>query len=155
MNLMYLLYFFIFLLFIVCLGYILWQRRSRATHPQLYLCLDGHTVRSRGEWMIDAVLQYLGIPHTYELPLQIRGRTLHPDFSLGHGILLEYWGLHTRLYLAQKKKKQELYQQGNYHLINIEDADLRNHLALLAAQLRPFQGVFPQFQAVLNQLPKR
>mgnify|MGYP000262268041 CR=1 FL=1 len=106
--------------------YILWRwRHPKASFP-LYVCLDGHIVKSRGEWMIDAALQYLNIPHEYEPYVRINGKVIRPDFSLGNGIYIEFWGLHSKRYLKRKKMKQRLYKQARCHLINVESQDLQN-----------------------------
>jgi len=134
---------------------LLWRWwRTRARSQDFYVCLDGHLVRSRGEWMVDAALQYLGIPHTYEPRLELGGRTVHPDFGLGHGIFLEYWGLHTRIYLQHKKQKQIGYKERKYHLINVEDADLKNLLSVLTTHLTPFHAFFPQLHNMLELYSK-
>jgi hypothetical protein len=130
---------------------LLWRwRHARRRSQDYYVCLDGHLVRSRGEWMIDAALQYLSIPHTYEQRLPLGERTIHPDFSLGHGIFLEYWGLQTRTYLQHKAQKQKGYKARNYHLINVENSDLKNLVSVLITQLKPFQTFFPQLHNMLE-----
>jgi len=115
----------------------LWKR-SHANYQAIYVCLDGHLVRSRGEWMIDAALQYLGIAHEYEPHLQIDGRLIHPDFGLGSGIYLEYWGLNTKSYRKSKDLKKEHFARGNIKLISVENIDLKNLLFALEQKLRPF-----------------
>jgi len=123
---------------VLVIFYFLW-RQWRHTHPtpqDLYLCLDGHAVRSRGEWMIDAALQYLGIAHEYEPRVVIDRQPLHPDFGLKHGIYLEYWGLETASYRKFKAMKKGLFARGHYHLINIENEDLKNLVLALTKQLR-------------------
>ncbi|MFX1293709.1 MAG: hypothetical protein ACFFD2_02445 [Promethearchaeota archaeon] len=128
---------------LILLIYAIWRwHRSRAI-SQFYLCLDGHLVKSRGEWMVDATLQYLGIAHEYEKSLQMYGRTIYPDFSLGHKIYIEYWGLQTKSYLKHKKQKQKLYKRSKYHLINIENEDLKNLLHVLTHRLQKFKNFFP------------
>ncbi|GAG77360.1 unnamed protein product [marine sediment metagenome] len=92
--------------------------------------------------MIDAALQYLGIKHEYEPRLQINGQTIYPDFDLGNGIYLEYWGLKTKAYLQRRKKKMKLYKAKKLKVINIENEDLKGILATLRNKLRKF----PQFQ---------
>lgn len=132
---------------IPCLSilYLLWRRWRHARTPPhaLYMCLDGHLVRSRGEWMIDAALQYLGIAHEYEPRVVINGQPLHPDFGLKGGIYLEYWGLETASYRKFKAMKKGLFARAKYKLINIENEDLKNLVNALTRQLRPlhlFEG---------------
>ena len=148
---MFFVYLFLILTGISLIFYLLrrWQR-SRTPLQQFYVCLDGHLVRSRGEWMIDAALQYLGIPHEYEPRLQIGRQTIHPDFGLGHNIYVEYWGLRTSTYLKSKRLKQNLYKRGNVHLINIENDNLKNLLHFLQGNLRKYEGFFPQFHNLLQ-----
>ena len=138
MNLVLIILFSILILGgLVYYGWRLW-RRFRVPPQELYVCLDGHLVRSRGEWMIDAALLYLGVPHEYEPRIVINHQPLHPDFGLMHGIYLEYWGLDTRSYRKIKDMKKDLFTRGNYRLINIENEDLKNLVAALAKKLRPF-----------------
>ena len=104
--------------------------------------------------MVDATLQYLGITHEYEPPLKIDRMTIHPDFGLGHGIYLEYWGLKSPGYLKHKKLKQNRFKKSRFHLINIENEDLRNLLYVLTRNLKGFKKQFPQFQNTLAVLNK-
>ena len=124
--------------------------RTRVRESKFYVCLDGHLVRSRGEWMVDATLQFLGVAHEYEPRIQIGRQTLHPDFGLSHGILIEYWGLQTKTYLQNKKLKQKLYKNSNFHLINIENTDLKNLLHVLTSKLRPYEQFLPQLHNTLH-----
>ena len=142
------------LLFCIIVGFTIliryWRRSERRNH--YYMCLDGHLVKSRGEWMIDACLQFLGVPHEYETPLRVRGQTLHPDFSLGHGIYIEYWGLQTKGYLRYKKRKQRLYRKTKFYIIDIGNSDLKNLLQFFTLKLEKYRDLFPQFQNVLELL---
>ncbi len=104
--------------------------------------------------MVDATLEYLGIAHEYEPRLQIGRQTIHPDFGLGHGIYLEYWGLNSQNYLKNKKLKQDRFKKSKLSLINIENDDLRNLLHILSNSLRRFEKYFPQFQNTLTLLNK-
>ena len=135
--------------------FLIWVRhwpRSQVRESKFYICLDGHLVRSRGEWMVDATLQFLGVAHEYEPRIQIGRQTLHPDFGLSHGIYIEYWGLQTKTYLQNKKAKQKLYRGSNFHLINIENADLKNLLHVLTSKLRPYEHLFPQLHNTFTVL---
>jgi len=116
----------------------LW-RQLRHKPQAVYLCLDGHLVRSRGEWMIDAALQYLGISHEYEPRIEINRQVFHPDFKLKNGVYLEYWGLNSRSYRKLKHRKQKVFGQRKFKLINIENADLKNLLFILDKKLNALQ----------------
>lgn len=98
--------------------------------------------------MIDATLQFLGIPHQYEVPLQISGKKLHPDFCLGHDIYIEYWGLNSYQYKKFKRLKMRLYKRARVHLINIENEDLHNLTHVLLNQLTPFRQHFSLNQTI-------
>jgi len=121
----------------ILLGIWYLRRSSHSKQQGLYISLDGHLVRSRGEWMIDAALLYLGIRHEYEPRVQIDRHLLHPDFGLGNGIYLEYWGLDTRSYRRYKGIKKNLFKHENLKLVSIESADLKNLLFILEKKLRP------------------
>lgn len=144
---------YLIILFFIPLPFIIyliwrWWRRIQIPPQDLYICLDGHLVRSRGEWMIDAALQYLGIAHAYEPSLSFGTQTIHPDFSVGHNIFIEYWGMATKLYMQHKKEKQRLYQTKNFYLINIENAHLKNLLFHLTKALERYSTYFPQLQLI-------
>jgi len=140
----------IFCISICILAYWFWRRLRHREEALYYICLDGHAVRSRGEWMIDATLQFLQIPHEYEPVLRIQGHTIHPDFGIGNGIYIEYWGLQTQKYLTNKRFKQTLYLNGKYHLINLENKDLYNLIHTLTLQLKPFKNFYPTLYKLLE-----
>jgi len=132
--------------------YLVWRlrRRSRTPPQELYVCLDGHLVKSRGEWMVDAALLYLRIHHEYEQPLRVDSQVIHPDFSLGHDIFIEYWGSNTKHYLQYKRERQLLYKKKKYRIIELENEHLKNLLHYLSKKLEPFQDYFPNLNLYLG-----
>jgi hypothetical protein len=88
---------------------------------------DGHNVRSEGERKIDNWLFEHGILHAYEYPIP---GTKRCDFFIpmkgSSGIYIEFWGLQNKVYLANKKLKQEIYRKNKLQLIEVEQKDLKN-----------------------------
>lgn len=95
--------------------------------PTPYRALDGHYVRSRAEWMIDAWLYHHHIVHTYERKLPI-AEVAYPDFYLPQGnVYIEFWGKEEdAAYARRMNRKREIYQRNNVKLISLTDADLYN-----------------------------
>ena len=89
---------------------------------------DGHNVDSDMEVRIDDVLYNSFILHCYgknidEIIEQRKKCDWFIPIANGQGIYIEYWGMKTPQYLADKKEKQELYQKYNIPYINIEQDD--------------------------------
>jgi hypothetical protein len=89
---------------------------------QLFKCLDGHFVKSKGELIIDNYLTILGIDHIYEKTIKIKGNNVKCDWYLpDNDIYIEYWGSSGQKYNKRKKEKLKLYKIANKKLISIEN----------------------------------
>jgi hypothetical protein len=86
---------------------------------------DGHKVRSEAERKIDDWLFDHSIAHAYEYAIP---ETKRCDFYLptpdGAGIYVEYWGLKSKEYEANKELKLEIYKRHNLKLLEIFPDDL-------------------------------
>lgn len=108
-----------------------------AQKEELIRTEDGHRVKSVGEQVIDDMLYELGIVHCYEkkVPIDIDKQALTCDWFIPvlgtlKGIYIEYWGMSTKEYLANKKRKQEAYKEHNIPLIQIEKDEYKDSQGL-------------------------
>ena len=92
--------------------------------------LDGHYVKSNPETVIDDILYELRIVHCYEkkVPIDIDQQSVTCDWFIPvldnrRGIYIEYWGMNTKEYLANKERKRKAYKENNIPLIEIEKDD--------------------------------
>ena len=82
----------------------------------------GHMVRSKSEQLIANLLDNWNIPYVYEQALQLKGRTIHPDFTIldvatHQDIILEHFGkLDDPEYLEGALWKINAYTTGGYKL---------------------------------------
>ncbi|TFF87211.1 MAG: helicase IV [Promethearchaeota archaeon] len=103
------------------------KKKERPKKATSYKCMDGDTVKSRGEVMIDNLLTKLDINHIYEKRIQVKGNPIKCDWYLtDYDIYIEYWGGFDKEYLKRKKQKIKLYKKGILNLVSIEDIDLKN-----------------------------
>lgn len=88
---------------------------------------DGHYVRSKAEMLIDNWLYMAEIIHAYERKLPIE-EEVYCDFYIPTGkVYIEYWGYENdSKYLHRKAKKQEIYKQYGFKLIELEEKDVQN-----------------------------
>lgn len=89
---------------------------------------DGHVVDSDMEVHIDDVLYNAFILHCYGKSIEdITEKRKKCDWFIpivnDKGIYIEYWGMKTPKYLAERKEKEELYQKHNIPYISIEADD--------------------------------
>lgn len=86
---------------------------------------DGVAVQSRGEERIANELVRLGIDYEYDARYRIvEGTTIRPDFYLREfDLYIEYWGMNTPEYRANRAKKLELYQRAGKKLISLSCED--------------------------------
>ena len=89
---------------------------------------DGHVVDSDMEVHIDDVLYNAYILHCYGRSIEeITEKRKKCDWFIpivnDEGIYIEYWGMKTPKYLAERKEKEELYQKHNIPYISIEADD--------------------------------
>ena len=92
------------------------------SYEGIYICKDGHVVKSKSERDIDNYLFEHKIAHAYEKALWIDGDEFHPDFCLFFGekkVYIEHWGYDesNAEYTRQKQYKLEKYQKANITLI--------------------------------------
>ena len=106
------------------------QATNEEAKKEFYRTLDGHQVRSNPESIIDDILYELRIVHCYErkVPIDIEEKALISDWFIPvlnnrNGIYIEYWGMKTDEYLANKERKKQTYKENNIPLIEIEKDD--------------------------------
>lgn len=100
-----------------------------------YITNDGHRVRSKGEMEIDNWLYSNRIVHGYEVPIK-GGKLCDFEVPLAkENIYIEFWGLNDAAYLANKKRKENLYTENNLKLISVYEKDLKNLDAILSKEL--------------------
>jgi len=104
-----------------------------------YRAKDGHYVRSRGELLIDNTLYDYKIVHAFERKLPVE-EDVYCDFYIPNkgGVYIEYWGLDEEKYLANKKRKLDIYSKYNFKLIQLLDKDISNLEDTLPAKLLDF-----------------
>jgi hypothetical protein len=100
---------------------------------------DGHYVRSKAELIIDNWLYVSKIVHAYEKKVPNIPENILCDFYIPTGkVFIEYWGLNDEKYLANQKRKTDIYKKNNINLIDLTDRDVSNLDDTLAAKLRQF-----------------
>ena len=104
-----------------------------------YRAKDGHYVRSKSEIIIDNTLYDYKIVHAYERKLPVE-ENIYCDFYIPNkgGVYIEYWGLDEEKYLANKKRKLEIYNKYNFNLIELFEKDVSNLEDTLPAKLLYF-----------------
>lgn len=98
---------------------------------------DGHYVKSEPESIIDDILYETRIVHCYEkkVPITMEEKSITSDWFIPitdnrHGIYIEYWGMTTKTYLENKKRKKEAYKTHDIPLIEIEKDDYKDKMGL-------------------------
>jgi len=88
---------------------------------------DGHFVRSKAEMLVDNWLYMAEIVHAYERKLPIE-ENVYCDFYIPTGkVYIEFWDYdNDEKYLARKQKKQAIYQEYNFNLIELTDEEVLN-----------------------------
>ena len=111
----------------------------RKKYPTSYRCMDGHYVRSRAEAMIDNWLYTNEIAHAYEKKLPIEA-DVYSDFYVKEGnVYIEFWGMEADVKYARRKAvKQKTYEENDFNLIELSDADLNNLDDVLPRKLLKF-----------------
>lgn len=113
---------------------------------------DGHYVKSDAEAIIDNILYgELRIVHCYnkKVPIDSEEQTITCDWfipvvSSRKGIYIEYWGMNTKKYLANKERKLKQYKEHNIPLINIEKDEYKD-----------IQGLTDRLISEINTLAKK
>ncbi len=103
------------------------QANFREKFPATLRTADGHMVRSKAEMLIDNWLYMAEIVHAYERKLPIE-EDVYCDFYIPTGkVYIEYWGYENdEKYLTRKKQKLEIYNKYGFHLIQLNDDDVKN-----------------------------
>lgn len=118
------------------------------SYEGIYVCKDGHVVKSKSERDIDNYLFLNEYFHAYERAISIDGETFKPDFCLinvypeekGYqkNVYIEHWGYdETNIdYTQQKKYKLEKYEKAGITLICLyEKSDAKDIDAALDRKL--------------------
>ena len=91
------------------------------SYDGIYVCKDGHIVKSMAEREIDNFLFEEGIPHAYEKSISMYSdpkNDIHLDFCLpnfkgsGIDVYIEHWGMNTNNieYKKSMKYKMKIYE---------------------------------------------
>ena len=97
----------------------------------------GTVVQSRGEKRIAEFLEAEGIAYYYDERYRISGAdTVRPDFYLPEfDLYIEYYGMDTPEYNANRRRKQVLYQRAAKKLISVSFQDDADLIAVLKKKL--------------------
>lgn len=105
------------------------------THKEgiIYICKDGHKVRSKSERIIDDYLFENKISHAYEKVLDVDGTEEHeikPDFYLNdYDAYLEHWGYDEKenpRYGKIKRYKLDIYEKMGLTIICTNEDDMED-----------------------------
>ena len=114
--------------------------------------LDNHHVKSQGERQIDDILYQSFIVHSYGdqvCGLPADEQTVESDWfipikSIVEGIYIEYWGMNTKEYLANKERKRKAYKEHNIPLIEIEKDEINDIKGLTIRIIRELNKLAKQ-----------
>ncbi|WP_251548305.1 hypothetical protein [Pumilibacter intestinalis] len=113
------------------------------SYEGIYICRDGHVVKSKSEREIDNYLFSNKIAHAYEKALTIDGETFHPDFYLPElKVYIEHWGYDESNYEYTRTKnyKIEKYRKKGITLIcTHEKTDTKDIEATLDRKLESYE----------------
>ena len=96
------------------------------SYEGIYVCKDGHIVKSKSERDIDNYLFEHKIAHAYEKALPINGEIFKPDFYLKDlDVYIEHWGYDesNKEYTARKDYKIPKYKEKGITLICTYEAE--------------------------------
>lgn len=118
---------------------------------------DGHYVKSDPEALIDDILYEQRIVHCYEkkVPINIDEQAMYADWFIPilnnrQGIYIEYWGMKTREYLANKERKLTTYKAHNIPLISIEKDDYKDQQGLTDRLIIEINTLAEKFFGIKN-----
>ncbi|HHU60213.1 TPA: hypothetical protein GXZ34_04780 [bacterium] len=115
------------------------DQKQDSQQEKIYSASDGHNVKSLGEKIIDDLLYNNRIVHAYSPTVSeiditeeqsVEADWFIPIISSAKGIYIEYWGMTTKSYLDNKKRKLEQYKKHKIPVIEIqkdepfEDSDI-------------------------------
>lgn len=104
--------------------------------PREWKCIDGDTVRSNDETLIDNWLNHNNIKHQVEMKIPIQQLRYCDWYIPDFDVYIEFWGdVHTK-YPEARKVKEKLYQKNKLKLVNIEPDDLKNLDEILKYKLK-------------------
>ena len=113
------------------------------SYEGLYVCKDGHIVKSKSERDIDNYLFEHKIAHAYEKALPINGEIFKPDFYLKDlDVYIEHWGYDesNKEYTARKDYKIPKYKEKGITLIcTYETVDMQDVETSLQIKLENYK----------------
>ena len=113
------------------------------SYEGIYVCKDGHIVKSKSERDIDNYLFEHKIAHAYEKALPINGEIFKPDFYLKDlDVYIEHWGYDesNKEYQARKDYKIPKYQEKGITLIcTYEATDMQDVETSLQIKLESYK----------------
>lgn len=112
------------------------------SYEGIYVCKDGHIVKSKSERDIDNYLFEHKIAHAYEKALPINGEIFKPDFYLKDlDVYIEHWGYDesNKEYTARKEYKIPKYEEKGITLIcTYEATDMQDVETSLQIKLESY-----------------
>lgn len=110
----------------------------------LYVCKDGHRVRSKSEVAIDNYLYDHNIKHAYEKAYPINNNKeddLHPDFYLSElDLYIEHWGYSNKAnYKEEKDYKTRIYNKNKTTVIGTTEEDIQDIETALTRKLKYYE----------------
>ena len=113
------------------------------SYEGIYVCKDGHIVKSKSERDIDNYLFEHKIAHAYEKALPINGEIFKPDFYLKDlDVYIEHWGYdeNNKEYNARKEYKIPKYKEKGITLIcTYEATDMQDVETSLQVKLEGYK----------------
>ncbi|CAH0530351.1 glycerol kinase [Vibrio hippocampi] len=104
--------------------------------------LDGHYVQSQGELVIDNWLYMAGLLHAYHRQLPIDADIVSDFYLPQSKIYIQFWPEEkSEKQLQQRQQIRQVYQDNNFHLIELYPNDLHDLDEKLPKLLREF-GVY-------------
>jgi len=93
-------------------------------------CSRYHPYKSLPEYQIAGLLDKYGLPFIYEKPTAVvdngNVRLWYPDFSLGYGPIIEYFGIKgDSHYDRRTEHKLNVYQANQYRVIPVYPSDMK------------------------------
>lgn len=113
------------------------------SYEGIYVCKDGHVVKSKSERDIDNYLFEHKIAHAYEKSLPINGEIFKPDFYLPDlDVYIEHWGFDesNTEYTRRKEYKIPKYKEKGITLIcTYEATDMKDVETSLQIKLETYK----------------
>lgn len=109
----------------------------------IYVCKDGHQVRSKSEMVIDDYLYDHEIRHCYEYLFDVDGTTeIKPDFYLPEAdVYLEHFGItNSERYEKEKQYKLDIYRKAGVTVICTDEDDMKRPDFCIARKLKHYEA---------------